>query len=819
MKVSSLSFPILLLAFLTGCGDSSSHSLRVTTESLSAGVRGESYGPARLSAEGGDPPYSWEVAEGSLPPGLLLDAGTGRISGTPTSVEGYTFTIRLRDDIGRTAVAPFRIAIHSEFVIVRDGRFSLMGENWFPYGVNYWPHYGVNPPPASGYDSPAPEYWMGSANYDATVIEEDLVAMESMGINCLSTQASLDSDTWENLRDFLDRCLNHNIRVFLAFPKANPWKPEFDGIDPESILDEIVPALDLQDHRAIFAYDIAWEPYLGLWGERRWRLDGIWSGFIAKEYGSIAAAEIALGAPLAVSRSGHGAGIVSHNIPVRAVAGEAYACQVTMRNMGDVPWTVAPPNGFYLGKVLGEGIDDWGPLSADVDPGDDAAFDLTYTAPSAPGRYRLTLSLVQANVTWFGPLLEWEIEVVPAGAPVQEIVSYPAPVLGAEDDDLGSTTANNPAFAFRRCVDLETSARFSRVIRRIRQIDPNHLISCRQGWGGNGSDPHARYYPLELYATAPHLDFLSPENYEFMDFLESDTILGAMAAIEAYCRWASDGHPVFWAEAAFTPMNDPDEAHLDKQAAYFGLFISHMLSTLADGVTFWWWPGGTRLDEDSDFGVTNADRTPRPAAEAMAARSAEATAERATPSATTLGIVDLFTDPRGFPGIYEAHRSAALAAAQAGRRYVMVGDGEGTMSEEAPVTIGGMPKHLWAEIDKVELKAGSGDWFAVRDGMAYVVPADTPIRARAEVVNMGDAVWMAQGSVEQGAVAFAGNENHGLEFRLFLTSPVPRMTTVAIAEFVMTSGISSESVVQFQMVAEDVAWMTGSLRVRLIPAP
>jgi len=67
------------------------------------------------------------------------------------------------------------------------------------------------------------------------------------------------------------------------------------------------------------------------------------------------------------------------------------------------------------------------------------------------------------------------------------------------------------------------------------------------------------------------------------------------------------------------------------------------------------------------------------------------------------------------------HRYSALSAYQSGKRYVMRGDGYGTSSAQIPKMIAGVTEHLWAEMGKIELKFGEGDWFEVRDGMAYAV--------------------------------------------------------------------------------------------------
>ncbi|MEV4181328.1 fibronectin type III domain-containing protein [Streptosporangium canum] len=50
-----------------------------------------------LTVSGGTAPYTWSVSAGSLPPGLILNASTGVLSGTPTAAGGYSFTVKVLD--------------------------------------------------------------------------------------------------------------------------------------------------------------------------------------------------------------------------------------------------------------------------------------------------------------------------------------------------------------------------------------------------------------------------------------------------------------------------------------------------------------------------------------------------------------------------------------------------------------------------------------------------------------------------------------------------------------------------------------------------
>ncbi len=68
------------------------------------------------------------------------------------------------------------------------------------------------------------------------------------------------------------------------------------------------------------------------------------------------------------------------------------------------------------------------------------------------------------------------------------------------------------------------------------------------------------------------------------------------------------------------------------------------------------------------------------------------------------------------------------------------------------------------------------------------------------------------------AVAFAANPKQAnfLQFvPQYLAANAPRLTQVNIPEFKMTDGLPADRPVQFQMMAEDVGWITGSVQIHL----
>ena len=75
-----------------------SNALQITTSSLLNGTNGRSYSQP-LQAAGGQTPYNWSLASGSLPASLMLTTN-GLLSGTLAATGNFTFTVQVTDILG-----------------------------------------------------------------------------------------------------------------------------------------------------------------------------------------------------------------------------------------------------------------------------------------------------------------------------------------------------------------------------------------------------------------------------------------------------------------------------------------------------------------------------------------------------------------------------------------------------------------------------------------------------------------------------------------------------------------------------------------------
>jgi len=72
-----------------------------------------------FAATGGIPPFVWSIISGSFPPGLVLNAQTGAVSGTPTTAGTYTFTIAATSTASGTGQASCGTGIATCIIIVQ----------------------------------------------------------------------------------------------------------------------------------------------------------------------------------------------------------------------------------------------------------------------------------------------------------------------------------------------------------------------------------------------------------------------------------------------------------------------------------------------------------------------------------------------------------------------------------------------------------------------------------------------------------------------------------------------------------------------------
>lgn len=85
-------------------------SMSLSPLTLPAGIKGTAYSQT-IVASGGSSQYTYAVTTGYLPDGLSLNASSGVLSGTPTRVSYFSFTITATDSAAATASKNYNVNI------------------------------------------------------------------------------------------------------------------------------------------------------------------------------------------------------------------------------------------------------------------------------------------------------------------------------------------------------------------------------------------------------------------------------------------------------------------------------------------------------------------------------------------------------------------------------------------------------------------------------------------------------------------------------------------------------------------------------------
>ncbi len=320
------------------------------------------------------------------------------------------------------------------------------------------------------------------------------------------------------------------------------------------------------------------------------------------------------------------------------------------------------------------------------------------------------------------------------------------------------------AAAYRRFLDDFISRKYREVVRFIRRLDPHHLIGARTGYGGGPFGAESAF-PFDHTAGAKHLDFVSPEGWNLGWLGQASEEQFARAAfITAYARWAGKGKPVFWAEFGLTLRHgafsldwyDGGE-RLQAQAKLYEAIYRLVQVSDADGAMAWWFPGGYRVDERSDFGIVNPDGTLRPAAEVAKKWSTILTNLPLEPVPSPQSLIPIRIDrdenARGPMALWLKHGDEVAELVQQGKRIISVTDGTGKTSDDfLDVAVGNTlwqpgkpPKFLNGEINAVWVSADSKTWQEVRNGQTVNIGSLSDGRSlclRLELGNTGEVAWL-----------------------------------------------------------------------------
>ncbi len=206
---------------------------------------------------------------------------------------------------------------------------------------------------------------------------------------------------------------------------------------------------------------------------------------------------------------------------------------------------------------------------------------------------------------------------------------------------------------YRHFLDYWLKQCYGSLTKRLKAIAPHQLVSFRMTSAGYPGDAGAASLPYQLEGNAMAEDFLSPECYGRVGIAYLEHTIPFEIA---YGRSVAPREPFLWAETGMTVWDAGEEADdpgaLKQQAHYYSTLYRYTIEAGGDGLFFWWYPGGLRVNEGSDFGLINPDGTDRPCTRVVLILGQKLLHASLPPKPGIVFIFHRDNHPDGIVGIY-----------------------------------------------------------------------------------------------------------------------------------------------------------------------
>ncbi|MHB0999182.1 MAG: beta-galactosidase [Armatimonadota bacterium] len=331
--------------------------------------------------------------------------------------------------------------------------------------------------------------------------------------------------------------------------------------------------------------------------------------------------------------------------------------------------------------------------------------------------------------------------------------------------------------AYRRFLGTLLYRQYSKARRMIKELDPNHAVSFRMHAAGEGGSGWYGLLPYDWSYLAAAVDFFGPEAYTLGKSWDSNVKRGLFTS--AYADWANKINPVVYAETGFNLLEYPGELSprtnaVDKQLTFYTDFYRMIKEGSINGVFWWWYPGGFRCMENSDYGVINPDGSDRPVTALI--RNTSKVFNRPTPlkPGKRLNVdPDAFISSSEAGSIYDQIKNDFWAEIDKGFMPVIDSPGRGIDSSNCPmVAVGNTPcngnnppKYLDAWFDMVEIQLPDGEWRMIKKGEEIAVDNAKPVKVRIRVTNLGDAEWLSGDQTGSVSVDVSGDISDSISLR------------------------------------------------------
>ncbi|MDB6056218.1 MAG: Endo-beta-mannanase, partial [Verrucomicrobiales bacterium] len=226
---------------------------------------------------------------------------------------------------------------------------------------------------------------------------------------------------------------------------------------------------------------------------------------------------------------------------------------------------------------------------------------------------------------------------------------------------------------YRHFLDDKLGAAYGEARRLVKSVDANHAVSFRMTETGNPTYNWDQALTYDFYGLRDAVDIWEPEAYGRIGDWEK---VKPGRFEHDYARLCDPNKPFMWAEMGETVWDRVNVRENSDRIAFEGPWVRNFYKMMEqsgdDGVFFWWYAGGYRFNEHSDFGIINPDGTDRPFSRVIREESARFLKAGDPPKPDYTIAVDRDRDARGLFGIYEATKDEYWRAIASGKTPKLV---------------------------------------------------------------------------------------------------------------------------------------------------
>lgn len=359
-------------------------------------------------------------------------------------------------------------------------------------------------------------------------------------------------------------------------------------------------------------------------------------------------------------------------------------------------------------------------------------------------------------------------------------------VIGVSDNMLRSDGEYNAMVAaYRRFADTIVAYTHVKAMQYIKSIDPNHMISPRTGDASTIPLVDPGIYGYDYKALSSSMDFMSPESYALTDNY-SNMRQGVFTNV--YSRYANPNNVIQWKEfgkSIWTGSSFTDNSISQEfQAEYYRRFFDMLIAGHTSGLYAWWWAGGYRIGENSDFGIINPDGSDRPVTKVFREYASKFINAPLLKKAEKQIYIDRDLHADGLLSMYKSIEHELFGAIESGVQVELVDGGSGKTSADVDLlevgnseAKGCVPKYIDAIITNVKVTIDGQKPVAVCNG--DIIKASGDITIEVTALNSEKSRWLV--GDDCGSVVLKSTADSDFEVYHPLTTDVSSLDFVTLS--------------------------------------